>query len=62
AGLIVLLEPVLTPLWAYLLVPARETPPPETWAGATLILGALAWRYRPGRRAAPAPGVIRAGG
>lgn len=47
AGLILLLEPLLNPVWAYLLVPARETPSLETWIGAGLILGALVWRYAP---------------
>jgi drug/metabolite transporter (DMT)-like permease len=53
AGTITLLEPILNPLWAYLISPETETPPPATWVGGALILGALAWRYMP-RKPAPA--------
>jgi drug/metabolite transporter (DMT)-like permease len=49
AGTITLLEPILNPLWAYLISPETETPPPTTWIGGLLILGALAWRYMPRR-------------
>jgi DME family drug/metabolite transporter len=45
AGAITLLEPLLNPLWAYLV--AAEIPPASTYLGGALILGALAWRYRP---------------
>ena len=48
AGMIALLEPILNPLWAYLVAPERETFRPETWLGAGLILTALVWRYAPG--------------
>lgn len=47
AGAITLLEPILNPLWAYLV--AGETPTPATAAGGAFILGALAWRYWPSR-------------
>jgi drug/metabolite transporter (DMT)-like permease len=47
AGAITLLEPLLNPVWAYLVSPATETPPPTTYLGGALILGALAWRYWP---------------
>jgi drug/metabolite transporter (DMT)-like permease len=47
AGTITLLEPLLNPLWVYLMV--GETPSPWTLAGGALILGALAWRYWPRR-------------
>ena len=47
AGTITLLEPLLNPLWVYLVV--GETPSPWTLAGGALILGALAWRYWPRR-------------
>jgi drug/metabolite transporter, DME family len=47
AGAITLLEPLLNPLWAYLMWPATETPPPATYVGGAFILGALAWRYWP---------------
>jgi drug/metabolite transporter (DMT)-like permease len=47
AGIITLIEPLLNPLWAYLLTPERDTPtPPMLWGGA-LILLALVWRYLP---------------
>jgi drug/metabolite transporter (DMT)-like permease len=47
AGTITLLEPLLNPLWAYLVAPERETPSPYTLVGGACILGALAWRYWP---------------
>jgi drug/metabolite transporter (DMT)-like permease len=50
AGVITLLEPILNPLWAYLVSPETEGLRPPTLLGGLLILGALAWRYRPGRR------------
>jgi drug/metabolite transporter, DME family len=56
AGAITLLEPLLNPVWAYLISPERDTPPPTTWIGGVLILGALAYRYAPGR-AAVRPGI-----
>lgn len=48
AGAIILLEPLLNPLWAYLISPETDTPPATTWIGGTLILGALLYRYAPG--------------
>lgn len=45
-----LIDPVLNPLWAYLVSPATETPTLWTLAGGACIIGALAWRYWPGRR------------
>jgi drug/metabolite transporter (DMT)-like permease len=50
AGVITLLEPLLNPLWAYLVAPERERPTAYTLLGGAFILGALAWRYWPGRR------------
>lgn len=47
AGTITLIEPLLNPLWAYLISPETDTPPSTTWIGGGLILGALAWRYAP---------------
>ena len=47
AGIITLLEPVLNPIWAYLVAPERETPTIWTIAGGGILLGALAWRYAP---------------
>jgi drug/metabolite transporter (DMT)-like permease len=45
AGTITLLEPILNPVWAYLV--AGEKPPPATFVGGVFILSALAWRYWP---------------
>jgi drug/metabolite transporter (DMT)-like permease len=45
AGTITLLEPLLNPLWAYLV--SGEEPHWYTFAGGAFILGALAWRYWP---------------
>jgi drug/metabolite transporter (DMT)-like permease len=47
AGVITLLEPLLNPLWAYLVAPQKESPTAYTFVGGALILGALAWRYWP---------------
>ena len=47
AGAITLLEPVLNPLWAYLVSPETDTPTIYTAIGGVLILGALAYRYLP---------------
>jgi drug/metabolite transporter, DME family len=54
AGAITLLEPLLNPVWAYLISPETDTPPTTTWLGGALILGALAYRYMP-RPTEPAP-------
>jgi len=48
AGTITLLEPLLNPLWAYLI--SGEEPRFWTVLGAAFILGALAWRYWPTRK------------
>jgi drug/metabolite transporter, DME family len=47
AGAITLLEPLLNPLWAYLVWSKTETPGLATYVGGAFILGALAWRYWP---------------
>lgn len=47
AGTIALLEPILNPVWAYLVAPTQETPGAYTLVGGAFILGALAWRYWP---------------
>jgi drug/metabolite transporter, DME family len=47
AGAITLLEPLLNPMWAYLISPETDTPPAATWFGGALILGALTYRYIP---------------
>src|SRR5262245_45153625 len=49
AGTITLIEPILNPLWAYLVSPSTEVPHPLTFVGGVVILGALAWRYWPRR-------------
>jgi len=48
-GTLTLIEPVLNPLWAYLASPATEVPTLWTLAGGACIVGALMWRYCPGR-------------
>lgn len=52
-GTLTLIEPVLNPLWAYLVSPATETPTMWTWAGGACIVGALVWRYWPLRKEIP---------
>ncbi|MBI1918941.1 MAG: EamA family transporter [Planctomycetes bacterium] len=47
AGTITLIEPLINPLWAYLI--SGEVPSPWTFVGGSFILGALAWRYWPRR-------------
>jgi drug/metabolite transporter (DMT)-like permease len=46
-GTITLIEPLLNPLWAYLI--SDEVPSPWTLVGGSFILAALAWRYWPRR-------------
>jgi drug/metabolite transporter, DME family len=50
AGTITLLEPILNPLWAYLVV--GELPDRFTWIGGCFILTALLWRYWPSKAGA----------
>jgi DME family drug/metabolite transporter len=47
AGTIMLLEPLVNPLWAYLVAPKTEVPSVFTVIGGGLIVGGLAWRYWP---------------
>jgi len=47
AGTIMLLEPLVNPLWAYLVAPETEVPSAFTFVGGGLIVGGLAWRYWP---------------
>jgi drug/metabolite transporter (DMT)-like permease len=49
AGAITLLEPIINPVWAYLV--AGEAVDEWTFVGGGFILGALAYRYWPGRAA-----------
>jgi drug/metabolite transporter (DMT)-like permease len=53
AGAITLIEPLLNPLWAYLISPETDTPPTTTWIGGLLIVGALMYRYLPTRTNSP---------
>ncbi|WP_439620351.1 DMT family transporter [Gemmata sp.] len=57
AAIITLLEPLLNPVWAYLLTPHTDTPTPAMFLGGSLILLALVWKYVPFRR-----GASRGGG
>lgn len=50
AGIITLLEPVLNPVWAYLLDPVRDTPSIWTLIGGGVLLAALGLRYYPRKR------------
>lgn len=55
AAVITLLEPVLNPVWAYLISPDKEVPTGWTVAGGLVLLAALAWRYMPRRKTAGRP-------
>jgi drug/metabolite transporter (DMT)-like permease len=55
AATLTLLEPILNPLWAYLVAPDKENPTLFIFLGGALILGALAYRNWPARRAAALP-------
>lgn len=57
AAIITLIEPLLNPVWAYLLTPLTDTPTPAMFVGGSLILLALVWKYVPFRRAAAPPRV-----
>ena len=50
AGLLTVIEPVLNPLWAYIISPDTETPTVWTVLGGAMILGTLAARYWPAKR------------
>jgi drug/metabolite transporter (DMT)-like permease len=49
AGTLTLLEPLLNPLWAYLISPGTESLSSWTLAGGACIIGALGYRYWPWR-------------
>lgn len=49
AGIITLVEPLLNPIWAYLITPEKDTPTPAMLVGGGLIFIALVWRYIPRR-------------
>lgn len=50
AAIVTLLEPLLNPIWAYLITPEKDTPSVWMWAGGGLILFALVWRYLPTKK------------
>jgi len=52
AGIITLIEPLLNPLWAYLITPEKDAPTLPMLIGGGFILTALVWRY-----VAPAPRI-----
>jgi len=60
AGMLTLVEPLLSPLWAYLTATYKKPPELTEWIGGAFILGALAWRYAPlgkrGRQGEGEPG------
>jgi drug/metabolite transporter (DMT)-like permease len=51
AGALTLAEPLLQPLWSYLVSPEKEKPTIYIVLGGVCILGALAYRYWPRRQA-----------
>jgi drug/metabolite transporter, DME family len=55
AAVITLLEPVLNPVWAYLIAPDKEVPTRWTLIGGAVLLAALAWRYMPTRNRSETP-------
>lgn len=57
AALIGLLEPIFSPLWAYLITPETDTPTWPMLVGGALILLAIVWRYLPSPNASLATGT-----
>jgi drug/metabolite transporter (DMT)-like permease len=55
AGIITLLEPLLNPVWAYLIDPEKESLPIGTLIGGGILLFALVWRYWPSSRTEVVP-------
>ena len=53
AGIITLVEPLLNPVWAYLVTPEKDTPTGPMALGGGLILAALVWRYVPAKKPNP---------
>jgi drug/metabolite transporter, DME family len=47
AAIITLIEPLLNPIWAFLITPEKDTPTTPMLLGGGLILLALVWRYAP---------------
>jgi len=54
AAIITLIEPLLNPVWAYLITPEKDSPTAPMIVGGSLILMALVWRYVPPNRRPPA--------
>jgi drug/metabolite transporter (DMT)-like permease len=50
AAIITLIEPLLNPVWAFLITPEKDTPNVWMFAGGGLILFALLWKYVPARK------------
>jgi drug/metabolite transporter, DME family len=50
AAIITLIEPLLNPVWAYLLSPETDVPTWWTILGGSVLLAALVWRYWPKRQ------------
>src|SRR5204862_3016035 len=55
AALITLIQPLLNPVWAYLVTPEKDRPTAAMLLGGGLILLALVWRYVPAKPAIPGP-------
>lgn len=47
AAIITLIEPLLNPIWAYLITPSKDSPTAPMILGGSMILMALIWRYIP---------------
>jgi len=56
AAIITLIEPLLNPVWAYLITPEKDRPTPAMLIGGGLILTGLIWRYLPARKKGGGPG------
>lgn len=50
AAIVTLIEPLLNPVWAFLITPEKDTPNPWMFLGGGLILFALVWKYVPVRK------------
>ena len=57
AAIITLIEPLLNPVWAYMITPEKDTPNVWMLAGGGLILLALVWKYVPERAKFSSPGI-----
>jgi hypothetical protein len=49
AAIITLIEPLLNPVWAFLITPHKDTPNVWMLTGGGLILFALVWKYVPSK-------------